>query len=238
MVLDSYPDKSDHPVWRCRTFIEKTAVERYQLVRDNNACYSCLQRGHYLKDCRLGFKCRESGCNENHHKLLHEAHASGLSFHNDEITNSEKDVLLQLQTISGHNGNRVVRKMNILWDSGSTISFITTRGAKVIGLKGKPTRLQLAKVDGVIENIDTFEYTLYLRDKHENHVRINLFGLEHISTGIEGADISEIAREFMLEDDEINRPSGGEVDCLMGVDYAAHHPYQVKVINHLIPYEI
>ena len=62
----------DHPIWRCRLFQNKPVKERIQLVKENNACYRCLETGHTSTNCPRGFKCTEENCNQPHNRLLHE----------------------------------------------------------------------------------------------------------------------------------------------------------------------
>ena len=62
----------DHPIWRCRLFLSKSVSERIELVKQNRACYSCLDLGHTGGDCKRGFVCTEPGCKRSRNRLLHE----------------------------------------------------------------------------------------------------------------------------------------------------------------------
>ena len=81
-----HPDADDLPIWRCREFNRRSPLERFNLVKENLACYSCLQKGHLTKDCQLGFKCKEEICTSTHNQLLHEAHLdlAGKLFYNGD----------------------------------------------------------------------------------------------------------------------------------------------------------
>ena len=61
----------DHPIWRCRTFQNKSVDERIALVRENRACFKCLEKGHSAPSCPKTFKCTVPNCNQYHNKLLH-----------------------------------------------------------------------------------------------------------------------------------------------------------------------
>ena len=37
-----HPNCNDHPIWRCKLFEEKTGLERINLLKSNNACFSCF----------------------------------------------------------------------------------------------------------------------------------------------------------------------------------------------------
>ena len=133
-----------------------------ELLRSNNACFSCLTVGHRMIDCRKSLKCRIDNCGMNHNTLLHEAHTSGITFHGETLSNRNRktngNTLLLLQKISvkrTSEGRKEVG-LNCLWDGGSNLSFITLRKAKELQLRGKPVDIQFVKVGGTVENINTF----------------------------------------------------------------------------------
>ena len=115
------------------------------------------------KNCKRGFKCREDSCQKKHHQLLHEAYIAGHIFHsksNRGIVSS----LLQLQVITG--GKRGGKKcpINVFWDSGSTMSFITFQRAMELNLVGKLITLEIFTVGGETKSINSKQYDLVLID--------------------------------------------------------------------------
>ena len=112
-----HKESSEHPIWLCREFQSKTSAERMELVKENDACYACLESGHMVKNCKRGFECREDGCQKRHHQLLHDAYVSGCLFHS-KPSRGIVSSLLQLQVIlCGKSGSKQ-RSLNVLWDSG------------------------------------------------------------------------------------------------------------------------
>ena len=57
---------TSHTVDKCEEFLNKDIMERCQLVKDNNACWSCLKVGHKSILCYNRRKCTESGCEMSH----------------------------------------------------------------------------------------------------------------------------------------------------------------------------
>ena len=71
--------------------------------------------------------------------MLHESYVSGNIFHSLNTTptvneKGEKDILLMLQKIMGGRGHKSREPINVLWDVGSTLSFVTFKAAKRLNL--------------------------------------------------------------------------------------------------------
>ena len=96
-------NRHGHPIRRCKAFEAKSAAEKVDLIGANNACFACLEQGHTAKFCKRNYRCREDGCGQPHHRMLHEAHASGISFHSKDVFSLGKggdaEVLLQIQKL-------------------------------------------------------------------------------------------------------------------------------------------
>ena len=60
----------------------------------------------------------------------------------------------------------------MLWDGGSTLSFVTFKLARKLQLHGKPVKLEIITVGGKIEQIDSFESTEGNCDSTETAVGI------------------------------------------------------------------
>ena len=240
-------DSTDHPIWACRTFQNKSAKEKIELVRKNNACFACLAQGHQTSNCNRGFKCPETNCGLIHHKLLHEAYSQGISFHGKGVHHKTNgDTILQIQLIKAIKNVQARERLylNCLWDGGSTLSFITFKKANELNLKGYPIQLQITKIGGTIETVNSKRYTLELEDKNNHKVNINVLGLDKISTEIEGIKYEDVNSVFfhlqgkengeeILKQLQMNRPVGN-IDCLFGFEYAGFHPTKKHAVNHLL----
>ena len=65
--------KDNHPLWRCRVFLDKTPTDRAKIVAGNKLCFSCLKGNHSFRQCPQPRKCNKDGCNSSHNTLLHGA---------------------------------------------------------------------------------------------------------------------------------------------------------------------
>ena len=100
------------------------------------------------KNCKRNSKFKEEGCELPHHQLLHEAHASGIVFHGTLPSNQIFNTILQLQRIQGGQKFGMQSPINVLWDDGSTLSFITFELAKRLKLSHQKVKLEIVKVCG------------------------------------------------------------------------------------------
>ena len=82
------------------THFKKRRLKREQ-TKEHNACFVCLQEGHYANDCDKNFQCNDSNCKLRHHWLLHSTRIEGTSFHHEtEMSNAENHPLFSQQLIA------------------------------------------------------------------------------------------------------------------------------------------
>ena len=64
---------------------------------------------------------------------------------------------------------------------------------------------------------------------------LSLFGINKISSDIVGINTDVICAKFYgLTEKYLDRPTEGEIDCLIGYNYAAFHPLKIQSIGHLL----
>ena len=112
------------------------------------------------------------------------------------------------------------------WDGGSTLLFITFRQARQLKLIGEKVHIEIVKVGGMVEELDSFCYNVTLVDKA---------GLPTDITDIKAMDIDGVRKLFKSQKaQDVDRPKEGEIDCLPGYEYAAFHPVRIQAIVHLL----
>ena len=103
-----------------------------------------------------------------------------------------------------------------------------------MNLTGKPVKLGMEVVGGKTTLVDTKVYSMRLMKEDGHSVTIEAFGLEKISSQIDQVDIREAAKLLRVKAAEINRPSSGGIDLLIGQQYAAFHPVRKRASGHLL----
>ncbi|KAK9744172.1 Protein of unknown function (DUF1759) [Popillia japonica] len=61
-------NKYDYQIYNCTEFLNASVNSRLELIKKRKVCVSCLRKGHFSKDCKLG-TCKE--CAAKHNTLLH-----------------------------------------------------------------------------------------------------------------------------------------------------------------------
>ena len=122
-----------------------------------------------------------------------------------------------------------------MWDPGSTLSFITFRLAKELELEGVPIDLEICTVGGAVTDISSMKYSIVVFDTNGQDVRIEVLGIEKISTDIELIDMDGVKQLFVSDEAvKAQRPRAGTVELLIGFSYAAYHPVKVEGVGHLL----
>ena len=232
-------DDGKHATPECRVFMGKSAQERAQLIKEKGACYCCLNRGHRVSDCRKRRKCGVMNCTRAHHPILHcdyqgaeQTPTSTVNNHTVASSRSNEACLLQLMKIKVGPTH-----MNVLWDGCATSSLVTNTAAKTAGLRGAPIKVSITKVGGVTEEIDSFRYSVPLTDRQGYVVHILAYGIDRITADIEDINTQSVVGLFMgVGREQIERPRG-QVDLLIGFEYAGYHPIRLQAVDHLLVLE-
>ena len=128
---------------------------------------------------------------------------------------------------------RYLQRMD-LWDTGASLCFITNAKARAGNLKGIKAQLSIIKVGGESETVDTFKYKLPLIDKQGKAIVFDVYGIDKITSPIPSIDTQGISKLFKdVHKEDLIRPTG-EVDTLIGYEYADFHPLKEQSSGRLL----
>ena len=223
--------KANHLTRKCKDFLAKTAIERGQLIKDLDACKLCLSLSHVGMPCPWEAKwnpCNVSGCQEYHSRLVHGCNIQGVSYHiktSNSGVNQETDpnTLLLIQNVRS-----VREKILIFWDNGSTISLVSKGYVMRNRLKGVRVPYELVTVGNIVQPQNTMMHEVPIIDRKGDVHIIKAYEINEICSNIESTDMTGIVDLFTaLKIDEVTRPTG-EVDLLIGINFAQLHPNAIK----------
>jgi hypothetical protein len=222
-----------HDILNCSSYIDKDPQERMMLVQDFRACWCCLRTGHYHYDCYNLRECSTNGCKITHHPTLHEDRLSreGRVKAQFQSPGHATPCLLQLMRVTA--GKKIIDDMNVMWDSGATVCLITFKKARELGLVGEKVAITIVKVGGEKELIESRIYEVPVHDSTGMVEYFQAYGIPRISSAIEVIETDRYAVLLDVEPNLIRRPKG-EVEMLIGLEYAGFHPDKEKILDHLV----
>ncbi|XP_033111230.1 uncharacterized protein LOC117112268 [Anneissia japonica] len=214
--------KSDtHWPDQCEKFTKMKVEERFKMVKENHACFSCLKiagRNHRINNCTRKKVCGEQmedrRCDRFHHKLLHLTKSVGVN--NVHVRNFDEPLLcvLEVEVI----GKEESQTANVMLDLGSQGTFVRTEFANKLGVKGKSVSASITKFGGVEESFQSRICELKLRGTETKAIH-NIRALEMPTINEVGeVNVEKLEEHFRLNNKLKRR--GGPVDILIGVDYA------------------
>ena len=228
---------NSHTTENCRDFQAMTDEEKGNIVFQSRACWSCLRQYHRSAECRFRKRYPVESCSRFHHGILHDAHEKGFGLQRNNVmvaTNCHKKegsqcCLLQMMTIP-----TISDPLNVLWDSGATVSLITFQKAEALGLKGMPLTMTIGKVGGETQKVKSAAFIVPMLNQSNEVVDVRAYGIEAISSELCTIDIQPALYLFKcVKSSDVHRPSG-QVDLLIGMGYAGFHPVTEKSIGHLL----
>ncbi len=230
-----YVCQGRHYVDECQRFSDMTPKERWKIVKDQRACFSCLKRGkgHTVANCSRKKECGEkhqsgSVCNKPHHKLLHIDPTVPPNPAHIGFTQDGGGTLLPVLVgqVKGQNGTKAA---SVFYDSGAQLSMVRESFAEELELQARPTKIVITKVGGSEEELDTNMYKVPVYTHEGKRVQvIQAIGISHISDDVTNVNLRRISDTFGIPIDQLKRKSG-PVDLLVGINYPHFHVGETRI---------
>ena len=238
--------KDNHPLWRCRVFLDTTPTERAKIVAENKLCFSCLKGNHSFRQCPQPRKCNKDGCNSSHNTLLHGAERvfqprttpkpstnQATGSRSPKITVNKagessgvcsvSDVkgLLQITEVEVHTPTTSV-KVLALCDSACSHSWISEDLATKLNVKGLPTKLTVHGINSQ-QVVDTQIVELKLTPVHSGGscptFDVKPYVRKNLHVGNDVIDVDQLKQQYPhLEPVALSKYSYGDVEMILGQD--------------------
>ena len=133
--------------------------------------------------------------------------------------------------------NNMNGKVGAMFDDCSTDHYITHSAAKKFGFPKTEVELEVEGIGGQEQIFQTFIYKVNVMDHFGNRHAYLCYGLDAIATAdVPGkASYDRICAKFGIKSHQVRKPS--EIDLLISLRSAAHHPVQVKSVGHMTLYD-
>ncbi|XP_074641242.1 uncharacterized protein LOC141898992 [Tubulanus polymorphus] len=149
-----------HDIENCRDWKKMNIDDRWTAAKRNGLCFRCLKSNHRGIDCKTHRRCGINDCPRSHHKSLHKdiIQKSEPELPTETFQNSpnsycsvrNKDTVLigmrAVPVLIKNNGNS--RKVIMLIDECSDVSYINITVAQELRLKGKNEKINVKVMDG------------------------------------------------------------------------------------------
>ena len=251
--------EGSHPLFKCKSFLNKSLEERLKIARDKGLCFNCLSGRHLAARCKSAWLCTVPGCGKRHSKLLHRPAGTENSNNVEDVSSPNVVVDAEASALCGSIGagnlrialpivpvqvralGRCIRTCALL-DTGSTNTFCSAALLERLEISGKRQTLSLTTLDKADTTIETERVSLQVLDMDENNV-LDLpcvFTRAQLPVHIRNrAQPQDIGQWPHLEGIDLPQVSIGEVDLLIGQDVpAALTPIEVRTGAPGTPYAV
>jgi len=155
--------KKNHDINYCTEFKGLSNEDKWNWIREEKRCFSCMKLEHGIRDCPTKKKCNVHSCPHFHHPILHEFRQTTATVaHSSSI---QPQVMLRVLPVilSGPTGEF---STYALLDEGSTVTLLDERIATQIGAEGpvNPVLLRWTN-DTVCDHNDSRSVNLKIRGK-------------------------------------------------------------------------
>ena len=233
-------DNNRHFLTKCSTFKNLDCNGVGKVILEKKLCVLCFSSKHDITSCprKQQWKTcdvQDNGgqpCNKWHSRRLHGAQVPGLVLTTQTPKKGEEKVILLTQQLTLQSNHTC----QVLWDHGSTTALVTNKFAEKLGLDGVECTLTLTVAAGNTNNFPTKLYLIRLPDNAGKLHQIFAYGIDKITSDIDSSDLAVAQNLFPQLTGHKLQQAQGEIDLLIGMNYANLLPTQVSINDNLALY--
>ena len=215
-----------HQLDECSSFIQMNVRARAQFVFANRRCFSCLKKGHLARYCRHKEECGINGCDQNHHKLLHDESRETEEENQEQravaCLQKNQRTLLQIVPVRVLGPEGRSQKTLALLDPGSQTSLCANTLVKNLRLSGTDTHLTLKHIGGTGPSRRSKKFQLRLRpltgEDDEEILVSEAFSVPGVNIRTPTISARDMSRWKHLQDLPIPDCTQGKIEVLLGAN--------------------
>ena len=203
----------------CPKFRAGNSTEKAELLAKYGACARCTAFGHEKASCKITSKCEEGGCTQFHHPSVHGtsiAYVNSLKVVN-KLEGGQPEKFLHIL-------NHRIQGVNYLvfLDDGSDCTLISAKAAKRLGLKGFVQTCYMLRCGDKKPSVAKRKmYKLDIVANDGQKITLTLMEVVQITSKQKVRDVTEAYKLFPHVPSHALDVAEGEVDIMIGQDYAA-----------------
>lgn len=229
--------KEPHVVAQCDDYLRLSISDRWEAIKTNGGCFSCLGAGHVVKDCRNRQPCGTEGCGKRHHPSLHrESNTRSVM---NSVRNEETGVSLGVMPVRLSGPKRTVTIYALL-DSGANTTLLTKDALDKVGIVGVPTEIKINTINGRTSmKAVRCDFLVQATDMSDNVQVTGAFAVERLPVRLSSGTIDYARRWPHLAGIPASSQGGERVEMIIGCDQPkAHWVKDVRLGNESQPFGI
>ncbi|XP_053956165.1 uncharacterized protein LOC128861814 [Anastrepha ludens] len=246
--------QEQHKLQDCRRFLNAAVSNRWEFTKKHRACFSCLNVGHNMRNCRRKKLCLEEGCQRRHHSLLHEANAitPTLSLLKEEqgdvrgnvlscanVSSTKPKLLFRVLPVTLYGDNKRIDTYALL-DEGSSITMLDSDLAKELGIRGRRHSLDIQWFGGrtAQESTEVFNIEISGVGKNKRYLLRDVYTVANLGLPMQSLSHDDLkSSDKSISSLPLQPYFDGVPQLLIGIDHAhLGLPIDIKGISEQGPY--
>ncbi|XP_055915434.1 uncharacterized protein LOC129948452 [Eupeodes corollae] len=201
----------NHRTPECKQFLGCSVSDRWAQAKRSRLCFTCLEVGHALRNCRRRRKpCGVDGCQRSHHQLLHDPQQLASVPGTKLDISQKKEAVLSCLAKPEKNSKLLFRVLPVilygplkrvetyaLMDEGSSITMMDSSLIEELGLNGDKRNLDLQWFGGRAAQEPSTVVSVEISGANikKKHLLRNVYGIINLSLPMQSLSENDLHRD-------------------------------------------
>ena len=146
-----------HPVWKCEVLKGMENKKKWETAKKLGLCYCCLGKGHLSETCHWSRECGIDGCQEHHHRIVHQEKSPTDDMEGKSDTSVVENKSSTYDTVKEHEQRRIALRtvpvivkhgakrlqVNCFLDEGSDTTYVNEDVVEELDLEGRKEKVTI-----------------------------------------------------------------------------------------------